>query len=1391
MTERLLNMITKFQLDVLCALMVTTASRAALLATFLLFSGMVIAQSNYRFEKLSVNEGLPHSDVLDIVQGPYGFIWIATTNGLCRYDGFNLVTYPHSNSEIYSLSGNRTLSLCFTTDSLLLVGTEGSGLNIYSTEYNNFKSYKHAPDQDSTISSNVVFEIFQSGSGQIWLGTDHGFDELIQEGRNVSFKNIVFDDLVVKQMLEINPNVLWLATNHGIYEYDIRSGHYEVLFPDLIFNAVLRLNEREILLGSYSGLFLWNGKALKLVNSSPVLSMVKDSESNLWVGTNGEGLLKMKIPTFQFIKFKSNKSNPASLSHNELNSLYIDLSGMLWIGTLGGGVNKLNLRAKKFELYQNAPWQQNSISSDQVITFYEDEHRLLWIGLRGGGINVLDRKTSKMRHLNKSKNDRLHKANVSAFFKDKNGKLWIGTWHGLYILDQKDQANVLNGETIEYNVLLPDISIEKIIEDYDSHLWFSTTNGLVEYVPGVDDFYNGGFVHYYHDKFNPNTLSDDFIRDIYAEPEAVDGTKVIWVGTRNGLNRMSFRRGGVKITRIFHDPADRASLPGNFISVIHADRKGKLWISALGGGLCKMLEGRNGKLKTRFQCINTESGLLNGDVETLLEDDQGRFWLGGHGITRFDPEDNEFKYYDVSDGLQSNSFKVWSAYKNQKGEMIFGGTDGFNIFHPDSIADNPVVPKLVFTGFKVSNHELKAGRKFRGKDLLEKNIVVTKKITLPYFMNNISIHFSALHYTSPSKNQYRFKMEGVDNNWSISSGASAYSNYTYLKPGDYKFIVYASNNDDVWNEEPIQLEIKILPPFWRTTVAYIFYVFVFLGLLYLFNEFSIIQANEKNKLLLEGIKRKQSEEVNDIKLQFFTNVSHELRTPLSLISAPVEELKESKGLSVEVRERIDLIYNNIIRITRIIDEILDFRKFDKQNMSLEAAEGDVIQFIKEVSLFFNASADKKRINYTFQSDQAKILVWFDRDQLEKVLFNLLSNAFKYTPEEGAISISCTLVPGKEELKVAIFNNGPEIPQEDLGHLFERFYQSRALKSKGTGIGLSIAKSVIDLHKGRIWVENIAGNGVQFSFTLLLGRDHLSDKDIIQGFKNSEDISIYQKSAQINEEESIETQTAHKKNPFRLLVVEDNPELRNYLASGLQRIYKVDQASDGEDAYSKALADPPDLIVSDVMMPKMDGMVLCSKLKSNPLTSHIPIILLTARTSLIHKISGFETGADEYITKPFSYMLLLTRIENLLESRENLKKLFRSKLSLEPSAVTVTSLDEKMLKKCIEVVEQYMDDTELDVDKMCHEVGVSRPQLYRKLKSLTGLSINQFIRSIRLKRAAQLLSQGNSSIKEVMFEVGFSNSSYFTRAFKDEFNCTPKEYIDRSLFEIKSNAGKGI
>jgi len=934
-------------------------------------------------------------------------------------------------------------------------------------------------------------------------------------------------------------------------------------------------------------------------------------------------------------------------------------------------------------------------------------------------------------------------------------------------------------------VRLPDYSIEKIIEDYEGHLWFSTTHGLAEYIPGRG-YYDGRIVHYYHDDFDPNTLSDNFIRDIYAEPAPMDGAKVLWVGTRNGLNRMALRRGEVRINRLYHDPADRTSLPGNFISVIHGDREGRLWISALGGGLCKMTRGRDGKSQASFQWINSEDESLVRDVETLLEDEQGRFWLGGYGLTRYDPRSNEFKYYDVSDGLQSNSFKVWSAYKNRTGEMVFGGTDGFNIFHPDSITDNPVVPTLAFTGIKVFNNELKAGRKFRGRDVLDRNIVATRAITLPYFMNNLSVYFSALHFTSPLKNQYKYKLEGADNAWSYGNGTSAFSNYTHLQPGHYTLVVHGSNSDNVWNDEPIRLGITILPPFWQTTGAYVLYGLAFLVLLYLFREYSVIRANEKSKLVLERIRRKQVEELNDIKLQFFTNVSHELRTPLSLISAPIEELKESTGLSKHLSEKINLVYQNIVRITRIVDEILDFRKFEKQQMKLEAAEGDIVGFVRDVSEFFRSSAEKRQIEYAFRSDVPELPLWFDRDQLEKVLFNILSNAFKYTPEKGRIAISCTRGPGREAFTVSIFNSGPEIPREDLGHVFDPFYQSRSLKSKGTGIGLSIARSVIEQHKGKIWVENVRDQGVQFSMSLPMGNKHLSREDIKQDVVSSEDISIYQKSARLNGEDTTVTATMPERKAFQLLVVEDNAELRNYLAGMLGSRYHVIEAVDGEEAYTMALEHNPDLVLSDVMMPKMDGMELCRKLKSNAATSHIPIILLTARTSVMHKISSFETGADEYITKPFSYKLLLARIENLLESRESLKKRFRSNVSIEPSAVTVTSLDERILQSCIEAVEKYMDDPDLHVDMICHEVGISRPQLYRKIKSLTGLSINQFIRSVRLKRAAQILRQDNSSIKEVMVQVGFSNSSYFTKAFKEEFHCTPSEFGSQSPADNKKN-----
>ena len=1340
---------------------------------------LVFGQANHSFHKITVNDGLPHSDVTSIVQDQKGFIWFGTYSGLCRFDGLNFKLFKHDSNRSNSLSNNRVISQYISSDSTMYIGTEAGGLNIFDPYLEDFKVYKHDSKDEKSIVGNVVYSIYESKDKSIWIGTNKGLDLLKRKNDSIHFERIIEEDIDVKDIQEIGQGLLWVATNVGLYQVDINDGTSNKILPELNvdINQLLKLKGGKILIASpEKGLILYENEKLEVVHPSPASALFMSHDASIWVGTNGEGLFRYDFDLSDFEHYKSNKSNPANLNFNEISSLFEDSFGILWIGTYGGGVNKLNLRAKEFALYSNTPWDNNSISGDRVISFYQSKDSLLWIGVRGGGINVLDRKTDKVYRLNKLVSDLLHKQSVSAFHEDSLGTMWVGFWGGVVRLTKKDRKDLLLGKQITYDTTLWEYSVEKIINDDEGHLWFSTTNGLIEYIPGKADYYKGTYKTYLNEEYNSNSLSDNFIRDIFIERQSNDGVKVVWVGTINGLNRMSFEKNGTRIQRIFNDPSKSNSLPANFISIIHQDKNGDLWISTLGGGLCKMLTSRDGNSEPTFLIINEHSGLINNEVETLLEEDNGNFWLGSYGLTKYSPQKNEFKYYDVSDGLQSNAFKVWSAFKTTDGEMVFGGTNGFNIFHPSRIIDNEIPPKLVFTDFKINNKSIDIAEKYSGEIILDSSICYQRKIVLPYSLNNFSIQFAALHFASSKKNQYRFKLEGIDKDWIIKSGLENNQNYSNLNPGDYRFILYGSNSDNVWAEDPLVLDVIVMPPFWANNYAYTLYVILLLGLLLLFRKYSIIQENEKNKLKLERFKRKQLEELSKLKMRFFTNVSHEFRTPLSLMVGPVEELAEQKNLDAESRRKVDFIHRNIKRLTLLVDEIMDFRKYGEKRSKLKMAEGDIIKFINEIKLFFNNEANRRNIEYSIHTDLENFKLYFDRTALEKVFFNLLNNAFKYAPNGAVVHMECKLI-NQNEFKVSISNTGSKISEEDLEHIFERYYRSIRTTNKGTGIGLAIVKSVIDQHKGRIWAENIE-NGVVFSFILPTGKNHLEDSEVTHVNADSERVNEYLVEQTFDDFDATTPplyERAIQSKPKKILIVEDNDELRAYLDQSLGKFYNIVLAHNGKVGLEKALSENPDIIISDVMMPEMDGISMCSAIKSNVGTSHIPVIILTARTSILHQIDGYEMGADSYLTKPFSTKLLISRVKNLLDLREKLRASIKEKLSFSPSEVTVTSIDKKILEKTIKAIEKNISDPDFKVEDLCKEVGLSRPQLYRKLKSLTSYSINDFIRIIRLKRAAQILKVDNSSVSEVMYQVGFTNSSYFTRAFKAEFGTTPKEY----------------
>lgn len=1358
------------------------------LLTLLCFVVCLTSAQSIEFKKLSINEGLPHSDVTSIVQDSRGFMWFGTYNGLCRFDGYETKVFRYSLDDPNSISSNRILSMYADDSNNLWVGTELGGLNKLNLTTLKLQRMQHDPENENSLSSNLVSAIYEDTKGSIWVGTNKGLNEL----RGNEFKRYLHADIAVNTIIKASgKDSLWVGTDQGLFYFNTTTkGH--TFFQTSSYgsvNAVLedRQDQNVIWLGMSSGVYKFDksSKSFSRIQTGEILSICYDHQGDIWYGTRNDGVFKWSV-SGTLAHYRQNNILEKSLSNNEISSLYEDYSGVLWIGTLGGGVNQYNTRQKKFELFKVRPDVQNSINSNVIICFNETESRNLWIGTRGGGLNVMDRVTGKIRYVNYFESEAgLKHRNISALYGDDYSNLLVGAWGGLYLLDAEAQDNILKGRLPEYSDLLAKWNIEpvsvfKIVIDGDAHIWLCTDHGLIEFIPEIPGSYEQGSIRRYRQGEGPEALSDDRITDVLVEHIGFEA-KIVWVGSRNGLNRMVIENDEVvSRKKIYQGPGVTNGLKANYISFLHEDSLGNLWVGTLGGGLSRMIKGRSSKdVEFSFETYTQNNGLVNNDVEALLEDEDGNLWLSGEGITKFNYQDNVFRHYTVEDGLQSNSFKIWSAFKNDGGELIFGGINGFNIFHPDSISDNPIPPKVCFTELKIYNKVVEPNERISGRVVLSRSISHTDRVSLGHNLNNMTLGFSGLHYAASGSNMYKFKLEGADEDWTLASGDKRSISYANLNAGEYTFKVMAANSDGVWGE-PISMEITIAPPWWFSKIAYLVYALILVSLLMLFRKYSLIRVQEKNRLQLESVLRKQEEEVNQLKLRFFTDISHEIRTPLSLIVSPIKELVSEVKVSGKIREKIILAHRNINMLLRLTDEIMDFIKYEKGQMGLHASEGNIVTFLNEITLFFEHIAQKRKITYSFTSKEADLQVWYDRNKLEKVIFNLVNNAFKFTPDGGEIRITCTKNDIDNTVEISVYNTGVGISEREYLRIFERYYQiDNTTKQSGSGIGLSLSKFIVEQHKGSIWVESEVDNYAEFKCSIPLGKDHLEEDEIVSE-KDISDRPEYYKLTENIELGDAHVITKDGAGKSDILIVEDNTDLRQYIKSNLSKYFNIYEAQNGEEAIVLTSKRAFDLIISDVMMPKMDGIVLCKTLKTSIKTSHIPIILLTARTSLIYKMDGYSIGADDYMTKPFNIELLVVRATNLISSRKKLRENFKKDFLTNPRQVSVTSLDDKILQKCLHVVESNMSNTEFNVEDLCLEVGLSRSQLYRKIKALTNLSISNFIKTVRLKRAAQILKQDDSSVTVAMDRVGFSNSSYFTRAFKSEFGCSPKKYRSNFL-----------
>lgn len=1401
------------------------STRLVLLLTVLFTADICAQQATLRFENVSLDEGLSQSTVLCIYQSSKGFMWFGTQEGLNKYDGYDFTVYRHDPVNTNSLSNDFVRAIVEDESGALWIGTDNRGLNKFDPATDNFSRFLYHPDSSNGLNDNAILKVYIDDAGIIWIGTyEGGLNKLTFESTsgNPHFEHFLHDSLAptslssnhVTALHRDNDGALWVGTYDGglnkltfkapavgeMTNNALESIHHFQHAPNtpnsLGNNHVMAIHEdaseRLWIATRGSGVSLLNrgrDDFLQIqhnpddptsLGNNIVRAITEDNDGNLWFATYGGGLSKLSgwdstaaVPNPIFTNFRNDPYSPGSLSDDFLYSAFIDRSNVLWIGTESAGLNKLTAESGRFTHYRHHPYQSGSLSSNSIWSVWEDRSGKIWVGTNDGGLNQLDQDNQTFRHY---KHDRTNPNSIShnsvvSIHEDTrhDGVLWLGTMEG-----GLNRLDVSTGNFTRYlsgdgsNAGPASNGILALHQDRNDVIWLGTFDGGLNrfdpYAPGAPHF-----THYKMSSEDPNSIRDNFVWEIYE-----DRTGNLWLGTFDGGINKLIRTGdpdSVVFEYYLHDTENPNSLADNKVMTIHQDSQHDniFWIGTKAG------LNRFDVASGNFTLYTENDGLPNNLIYGILQDETGCLWLStNRGLLKFNPETETFKNYDAGDGLQSNEFNSCAYHRGHSGRMYFGGENGFNAFFPDQITDNPYVPPMVITAF----------RTFDG--ILRQDITSSDDITVSYKEKYLTFDYAALHYANPEKNRYAFMLEGFDEYW-ISAENARSANYTNLSPGNYTFKVKGANNDGVWNEDGVAVDFTITTPPWRTWWAYLLYLLLALAIIYALWRNEVNRLRLTTQLRLEQAEAEKLKELDHLKSSFFANISHEFRTPLTLILGPIESAI-STVKNNEIKQQLGMAFQNGRRLLRLINQILDLSRLDADMMSLKASYGNIIPFIKGIFYTFEHAAREKDVQLHFEASSEEIEGYFDTEKLEPVFYNLIANAIKFIPASSGGQISCSveqssqsMLPGNPAaLKIRIRDTGIGIPAEQLPHIFDRFFHENrpaASDQKGTGIGLALVKEIVSLHHGEIFVESIVGEGTVFTVELPLGKDHLGASEIVDEplVIPSAGKPALATSEMTLSQGSKEKVAENSEDVPVVLIVEDNTDLRAFIRQHLNDDYRILEAADGVAGLEKAIEAVPDLIVSDVMMPKMDGFVLCQSLKEDQRTSHIPVVLLTARAGEESKIAGLETGADDYLTKPFSSAELRARIKNLIEQRQKLKERFTRAVVLKPSEIAITSADESFLNKVKDAVERNISDEHFSVDDLSREVGMSRVQLHRKLKALTNQSSGQFILSLRLQRATDLIRNNAGTVSEIAYMVGFNTPNYFAKCFRAQLGCSPSEY----------------
>ena len=1340
--------------------------------------------------------------IKNVFQDKDGYLWIKTyKNEFTCYDPINdsFVNYlpeGYKNSAMfytdYYESSNGDIWLWGNTSGCLLIKKQNGVI-------------KSTPFLTDQINKKQCRFLLEDSKSTVWVGGTAGIFKISPDKK---VERLFEDKYSFTNAIEMN-NKLYLSTENSVLvEYDLKKKAFEEIIaplPQYSFTNIARISKTELMLVTrFFGIISYNtntrqfGKISWGIDPELVgnIELITDKNNGLWL-YNHSGNIWYFNPATQFSK-KLNliPHSIAKIIDLERYNVFIDSKNLIWITTYGNGLFCYNPVTGKLDNYKYSP-TENSLASDYLLSITEDKYGNIWIGSEYAGIIKIVKADYELQVIRPEKETSIGKNNnVRTIYEDSYNNIWVGTkngslylydynlssntciqpdlnpysltedsqhriWvgtkgNGLYIFDQKTHKEIYH---TKYNEDAPDKkglshnSIFNIFRDNKGRMWVGTFGGGLNLATPTKDGFT--FTHFFN-----NLGNKSYIRYVFQ-----DSKNRIWAGTSDGIIRFDpeeLIRNPKAYISYQLDLNKKNSLNCNDIKTFYEDKSGTIWIGTAGGGLNKYIEKTDS-----FEAYTTKNGLSGDVISGILEDKKNNLWVSSeNGITKFDVKNHSFMVYYFSEKTYGNHFNENANIYSENGNMLWGSLDGLLMFNPDSFVPNMNVPPVTLTNFFIYSQKVEAGEK---DSPLKRAISYTSQIHLNYKENTFTLEFATLALKDPQKNKYSYMLTNYDKQWSIPSNVNSVT-YKNLPPGQYTFMVKGSNSDGIWNEQITTLEITITPPIWKSAYAYIFYILIIGIMLYIAAKLALKFNILNNNIRIE-------KELTNHKLRFFTNISHEFRTPLTLIRGAVENLNEQQDVPQSVAKQVNVLNRNSIILTRLIDQLLEFRKLQNNVLTLDLEETDIISFSEYIYAGFQEVAAQKSINYTFSHNIKALEMFIDKRKVDKILYNLLSNAFKFTPKDGKIELVINANPETKTCLISVKDNGIGVDKEMQHLLFSRFMQIN-FSSSGTGVGLSLVKEFVEGHKGKIWYESNEGGGSVFNVELS------TDKDIYEGdrFISSSHADIIEEKASSNvvyPSESTDLQLPEIDDAvlgnYKMLIIDDNDDIRNFLVDEFSKHFMVDTAENGLQGLEKARENNPDLIICDVMMPEMDGFEVTRCLKEDFQTCHIPIILLTAHSSIEHQLEGIQSGADAYIMKPFSLKYLVARVFKLIEQRELLKKRFSNEYVFDGNLITTTDKDKDFYNLINKILDDHIADYQFSVDKFAELAKLRRTIFYKKVKGITGLSPNELIKIKRLKKAAELLLTGQFTVSEVSFKVGFEDPFYFSKCFKTQYKCSPSKY----------------